>query len=254
MDNRKNRMLVLDCSAGLSGDMAAGAAADLLKDDEAVLGALSFLKAHGYEAGFEFIKKQDRQCRHFYVRPVSGKPAAHAHIHRTLSDVKAVIAEASLTTSARSLAYHVYDIIAESEAIAHDLPAEKVHFHEVASLPSIADVIAFSVCYDRLGITGTVIPALYEGRGTVQCDHGELEVPVPAVRNILAANHLPLMRAEASGEILTPTGAAIAAAVRTAASLPEEYRILASGYGAGMRETGLRGYAAAQMIQPIERN
>jgi uncharacterized protein (DUF111 family) len=254
MNNMKNRMLVLDCSAGLSGDMAAGAMADLLQNDEMILESLSFLEAHGYKAGFEFLKKQDRQCRHFYVRPVSASCRSHGHIHRTLSDVRNIIAEASVTPSARSLAYHVYDIIAQSEAIAHDLPAEEVHFHEVASLPSIADVIAFSVCYDRLGITGTVIPALYEGRGTVQCDHGELEVPVPAVRNILAANDLPLMRADASGEILTPTGAAIAAAVRTAASLPEEYRVLASGYGAGMRETGLRGYAAAQLILPIERN
>ena len=62
-----------------------------------------------------------------------------------------IIDEASMTASARALAYHVYDIIARAEAIAHDMPAEEVHFHEVASLPSIADVIAFSVCYDRLG-------------------------------------------------------------------------------------------------------
>lgn len=254
MTSTSKKMLVLDCSAGLSGDMAAGAVADLLNDDDAVLEALSFLKTHGYQAGFETVRKQDRTCRHFYVRPIDPDMKKPSHVHRTLQDVTAIIAEASLTTSARALAYHVYDIIAQAEAIAHDMPAEEVHFHEVASLPSIADVIAFSVCYDRLGIGGAVIDSLYEGRGTVQCDHGELEVPVPAVRNILSANQLPLNRADASGEILTPTGAAIAAAVRTAESLPDDYRVLAEGYGAGMRDTGLRGYASAQLIELAERN
>jgi len=254
MTSTTKNMLVLDSSAGLSGDMAAGVMADLLNDDDTVLEALSFLKTHGYEAGFETIRKQDRTCRHFYVRPIDPYWKKPAHLHRTLKEVKAIIDEASMTASARALAYHVYDIIARAEAIAHDMPAEEVHFHEVASLPSIADVIAFSVCYDRLGIDGAVIDSLYEGRGTVQCDHGELEVPVPAVRNILSANPLPLKRADASGEILTPTGAAIAAAVRTADSLPVEYRVLAEGYGAGMRDTGLRGYASAQLIQLAERN
>ena len=254
MTSTSKKMLVLDCSAGLSGDMAAGAVADLLNDDDAVLEALSFLKTHGYHAGFETVRKQDRTCRHFYVRPIDPDMKKPSHVHRTLQDVTAIIAEASLTTSARALAYHVYDIIAQAEAIAHDMPAAEVHFHEVASLPSIADVIAFSVCYDRLGIEGAVIDTLYEGKGTVQCNHGELEVPVPAVRNILSANHLPLKRADARGEILTPTGAALAAAVRTASAMPEEYHILAEGYGAGMRDTGLCGYASAQLIQLKERN
>ena len=249
MEQTEKRILHLDCSAGLSGDMAAGALADLLCDDAALLDALTFLKLRGYVPVIDRVHKGDTLCRQFHAEPADPDARENGHIHRTVSTVKAIIAEASLPAEAEALAFRVYDIIAESEGLAHGVAAEHVHLHEVASLSSIADVTAFAYCYERLGIEYAVIDTLYEGTGTVRCAHGILEVPVPAVAHLLENSRLPLKRASASGEILTPTGAAIAAAVRKKGPLPEGAILLRTGYGAGTRETGLRGYAAAHLLR-----
>lgn len=250
MDISDVTVLYLDCSAGLSGDMAAGALADLLDDDDYLKETLSFLDRHGYRMRIDRVMKHGVLCRQFSAAPKEQAYAERGHHHRTLKEVRELIAEASLTPAARRLAYHIYDIIAEAEASAHGLPADEVHFHEVASLSSIADVLAFSACYDRLGITYTAIPSLWEGKGSVRCDHGIIPVPVPAVRNILKLSGLPLKTAETEGEILTPTGAAIAAAVRTEEKAPEGFAAVKKGFGAGTRETGLRGYAEAVLMRP----
>ena len=252
MEQAEKRILYLDCSAGLSGDMAAGALADLLCDDTALLDALAFLKPLGYVPEIGSVRNQDVLCRQFHAVAADPGHREKGHIHRTVSTVRSIITGGALPREAEALACRVYDIIAESEGMAHGVPAEEVHLHEVASLSSIADVTAFAYCYTQLGIAYTVIDALYEGTGTVQCAHGILEVPVPAVSHILRNCRLPLRRAAASGEILTPTGAAIAAAVRKTDAVPAGAEILRTGYGAGTRETGLRGYAAAHLMRLSE--
>ncbi|MBQ6206403.1 MAG: LarC family nickel insertion protein, partial [Oscillospiraceae bacterium] len=88
----------------------------------------------------------------------------------------------------------------------------------------------------NLGVTDCVFPALCEGSGSVRCQHGVLPVPVPAVANIVQARGLPLTITPQRGELVTPTGAAIAAAVCTATRLPERFRIVKTGMGAGKRE------------------
>ena len=167
-----------------------------------------------------------------------GHAGAHSHDHaghRHLADVEAIIDGTAMTDRARALAKRIFRIVAEAEAKAHRLPIEEVHFHEVGAVDSIADIIAAAVCFDNLGISEVIIPSLSEGRGTVRCQHGILPVPVPAVVNIAEAHGLSLQIMNAEGEFVTPTGAAIAAAIMTSRTLPANFRIEKIGLGAGKR-------------------
>lgn len=160
----------------------------------------------------------------------------HHHEHRHLKDVEAVIDGTDMTESARTLAKKIFRIVAEAESKAHNLPIEEVHFHEVGAIDSIVDIISAAVCFDSLGITSVIVPKLSEGTGTVRCQHGVLPVPVPATLNIVTAYHMPLEIMDAKGEYVTPTGAAIAAALATSHSLPASFTILKTGLGAGKRD------------------
>lgn len=160
----------------------------------------------------------------------------HHHEHRHLKDVEAVIDGTDMTESARALAKKIFRIVAEAESKAHNLPIEEVHFHEVGAIDSIVDIISAAVCFDSLNITSVIVPKLSEGTGTVRCQHGVLPVPVPATLNIVTAYHMPLEIMDAKGEYVTPTGAAIAAALSTSHSLPASFTILKTGLGAGKRD------------------
>ena len=160
----------------------------------------------------------------------------HHHEHRHLADVEAVIDGTDMTELARALAKKIFRIVAEAESKAHNLPIEEVHFHEVGAIDSIVDIIAAAVCFDDLGISDVIVPKLCEGTGSVRCQHGVLPVPVPATLNIVTAYHMPLEIMEAKGEYVTPTGAAIAAALCTSHSLPASFTIVKTGLGAGKRD------------------
>ena len=105
-----------------------------------------------------------------------------------------------------------------------------------------------AVCLDNLDITDVIVPVLCEGRGTVRCQHGILPIPVPAVANVVSANHLRLKMTEVEGELVTPTGAAIVAAVKTGHKLPESFEIQKIGIGAGKRQYECPGILRAMII------
>lgn len=160
---------------------------------------------------------------------------AHPHVHRGLKDVMSIISQTSLTPGARKTAESIFTILAEAEAKAHGVPLDEVHFHEVGAVDSIVDIVAAAVCLDNLDITEVIVPRICEGRGFVRCQHGVIPIPVPAVANIAQAHGLSLHLTETEGELVTPTGAAIVAAVKTADRLPESFTIQKTGMGAGKR-------------------
>ena len=176
----------------------------------------------------------------------------HHHEHRTLADVVAVIDAAELTPGARDLAKRVFSILAAAEAQAHGTTPDQVHFHEVGAVDSIVDIVAAAVCLDSLDVEDVVVGDLAEGTGTVRCAHGVIPVPVPAVCAIAAAHRLPLRATSVRGELVTPTGAAIAAAVRTSDRLPERYLVKKVGLGAGKRSyEGCSGVLRAMLVEPL---
>ena len=159
----------------------------------------------------------------------------HSHAHRGLNEILEILDQGHMTEGARNTAKKIFRILGEAEAKAHGVDLEHVHFHEVGAVDSIVDIVAAAVCADSLGIQEVIIPCLYEGCGTVRCQHGILPVPVPAVANILEAEDLSVRFMDLEGEFVTPTGAAIAAALKTSERLPEKFKILRTGMGAGKR-------------------
>lgn len=275
----EKKTLYLQCPAGLSGDMTVAALLDLGADRKVLERALDSIKAEGFETKISRVSKAGLDCCDFAVvldhehenhdhdmeylygsgRHDHGAEHhhhdhehGHHHEHRNFADVKNIIDAVDMTDDARDLALRIFKILAEAESKAHGIPEDQVHFHEVGAVDSIVDITAAAVCFDNLGITDVIIPELGEGTGTVRCMHGILPVPVPATADIVSAYGLRLARIDERGEFLTPTGAAIAAAVRTSDTLPEHYRIIGTGIGAGKRTYEHANIVRAVLIEPDE--
>ena len=130
-----------------------------------------------------------------------------------------------ITPRAKEIAERIFTILAEAEAKAHGTELDEVHFHEVGAVDSIVDIVAVAVCLDNLNITDVIATELCEGHGFVRCQHGIIPVPVPAVVNIAEKHKLSLRITDTEGELVTPTGAAIIAAVRSMDKLPKKFSI-----------------------------
>ena len=161
----------------------------------------------------------------------------------------AIIDATDMSAAAKELALKIFDIIADAEAKAHAVEKNAVHFHEVGAIDSIVDIVAIAVCADSLGAENVIVPELCEGRGTVRCQHGVLPVPVPATANIMQRFGFNVRLLPVQGEFVTPTGAAAAAALMTTDELPQSFKILGLGLGAGKRQYERPSILRALMIE-----
>lgn len=206
---------------------------------------------HGHPHGEEHEHHHGEEHKHHHKHHHE-HPHGHAHVHRGMKEIREIIDTVKMTDRAKELALRIFGIIAEAEAKAHAVPVEQVHFHEVGAIDSIVDVMAAAVCLDDLHIENVVVPKLCEGTGTVRCQHGVLPVPVPAVTNIVEQSGLNLEIMDMQGEFVTPTGAAIAAAVKTIDVLPKAFRIVRTGIGAGKRTYERPSILRVMLIEPAE--
>lgn len=184
-----------------------------------------------------------------YIHEHHGADDMHEHEHRSFADILQIIKSSSLTERAKKTSADIFSVLADAEAKAHGVPKNQVHFHEVGAVDSIVDILSAAVCLDNLDIDQVIVTELSEGRGSIRCQHGILPIPVPAVANIVQANHLRLKLTQVEGELVTPTGAAIVAAVRTSDKLPESFFIEKTGLGAGKREYACAGILRAMLLE-----
>lgn len=189
-------------------------------------------------------------CDHAHPHVQSLSKIEHVHDSRNLDDIIKIIQSGNLTAGAQELAIEIFRILAKAEASVHGKPIEEVHFHEVGAVDSIVDIVAVAVCIDNLAPDQTVVSPLTDGCGQIYCQHGWIPVPVPAVAAIAAREKLTLRSTDIQGELVTPTGAAIAAALSKGNSLPLEYQIRKIGYGAGKRNYASTGLLRAMLIEP----
>ena len=265
-----SKTLYLECCSGISGDMMTAALLDLGADEEVLRKALKSLPVDGYEIKISRVKKagldvcdfdvvldaahenhdHDMEYLHGHQKEQrEGHGHGHvSHEHRSLADILKLIEMGDLTLRAKQTASDIFCILGEAEARAHGVPGDQVHFHEVGAVDSIVDIVSAAVCLDNLEITDVIVEELYEGRGTIRCQHGILPIPVPAVVNIAQKHHLNLRITDVEGELVTPTGAAIAAAIRTKERLPEHFSIQRVGMGAGKRSYACAGILRAMLI------
>lgn len=173
----------------------------------------------------------------------------HAHQHRGIKEITAILDAAQMSEKSKATAFKIFAILAEAEAKAHAVAKEDVHFHEVGAVDSIVDIVAIAVCLDSLSFDEVIVTGLSEGTGLIRCQHGVLPIPVPATLNIAQKYGIKLRPLGALGEFVTPTGAAAVAAVRTRDKLPEEFKILAVGLGAGKRQYAVASILRAMLIE-----
>lgn len=230
--------LYFECNNGISGDMSVAALLDLGADRTKLEKTLSSMKLDN-EFSYVISKKliNSIMATDFdVILPHHEHHHHHHHEHRNLDDVNKIIDKADTTKSAKNLAKKIFKIVAEAESIVHGKDIKDIHFHEVGAIDSIVDIVSFAVLFDDLNPEKVYFSTLTEGKGTVMCRHGQLSVPVPAVCEIASAYSLPLKITDNEGEMITPTGAAIAAALYTGEKLPEGFILEKVGYGAGKRK------------------
>ncbi|MCD7779532.1 MAG: LarC family nickel insertion protein [Candidatus Gastranaerophilales bacterium] len=230
--------LYFECNSGISGDMSVAALLDLGADRQKLDNAFKSMNLNNeftYNISTVNINAV-RACDFNVILPENQHHKEHHHEHRNLEDINKIIDNTDMTDNAKKLAKRIFEITAQAEAKVHGKEITEVHFHEVGAIDSIADIVGFSVLYDDLKPEKVYFSALTEGQGVIQCQHGLLNVPVPAVCEIAAKYKLPLKLTDNNGEMVTPTGAAIAAALYTGEKLPDELIIEKVGNGAGKRK------------------
>jgi uncharacterized protein (TIGR00299 family) protein len=154
--------------------------------------------------------------------------------HRHLKDIEEIIVSSPLSQRVRERSLLVFRKLAQAEAGAHGEPVEKIHFHEVGAVDAILDVVGTAICLEMLGVDKVYSSAIHIGAGTVQTAHGLLPVPAPATAELLKG--FPVYGRDADAELVTPTGAALLAALAEPAGDEPPMRIEHVGYGAGSRD------------------
>jgi uncharacterized protein (TIGR00299 family) protein len=222
------RTLYFDCFAGASGDMILGALVGVGVDPRVLTEKLSALNVSGYEINFETVDRSGISATHARVH------TAHEHAHRHLGDILKIIYESGLSDGVKDRAARVFSRLAEAEARIHNVPVEKIHFHEVGALDAIVDVVGACIGFELLKVERFSCSELHVGSGMVEMAHGRFPVPPPAVAELL--KDAPVYSSDIKGELVTPTGAAIISTVcREFGPLPK-MKIERTGYGAGTRE------------------
>lgn len=212
--------------------------------------------SHSYEHGHDHEHDHNHEHGHDHMHDLGHThDHTHPHEHRRMKEILEIIAQADMTERAKATAVRIFEILAEAESKAHGVSREEVHFHEVGAVDSIVDIVTVAVCLDELDVTEVIVPYLCEGNGMVRCQHGLIPIPVPAVANIVQNHGLVLKPTEIQGELVTPTGAAIVAAIRTSDRLPERFTIQKIGLGAGKRQYERPSILRAMLIEePSEKS
>ena len=234
--------LYLECRSGISGDMTVAALLDLGATEENLRAELAKLPVDGYDIQIKKVVKSGLLVSDFDVLLEHEVPAhtyenshehgdveahvhshehvhdevhthdhMHPHVHRSWGGIEKMLLESDLKPRVKALSLQMFRTVAEAEAKVHGHPVDEVHFHEVGAVDSIVDIVGTAACLDELNVDKVVVSELTEGCGHIRCQHGVLPVPVPAVLEIAADHHLTFHQIEQEGEMVTPTGAAIAA-------------------------------------------
>ncbi len=221
------KTLYFDCFAGASGDMMLGALVSAGVDSRALIDELQSLGVSGWQIEFEKVDRSGISSTYAKVQ------TAHEHAHRHLSDILKIIYDSRLNDRVKDRAARIFSRLAEAEAHVHNLPVEKIHFHEVGALDAIIDVCGAAIGFDLLGIDQFVCSPLRVGHGMAKMAHGTFPIPPPAVAELLKGK--PIYAGDMEGEFVTPTGAAIIATVCERFETLPTMEIEATGYGAGTR-------------------
>ncbi|HEV3384914.1 MAG TPA: nickel pincer cofactor biosynthesis protein LarC, partial [Gemmata sp.] len=221
------RIAHFDCFSGISGDMVLGALIDAGISADTIRSALDSL-------GLPIQLEVERVKRCGFVATKATIRATDQEDYRFLPDIEALLAKSSLTPKQFELARKIFHKVAAAEAAVHGLPLERVHFHEVGALDSIADILGTAVGLDLLGVDLFSSSPVPTGTGTVKAAHGLMPIPTPGTLELLKG--VPLAPSKVEFELTTPTGAAILTSVVSSYTASPEMSVELVGHGAGTKD------------------
>jgi len=230
------RIAYFDTFSGISGDMTVGALLDLGLPLDAVRAAVRVLALRDVEVSSERVARSGIGATKFHVRVGGRHPdiphPAHGHAHRPYVEIRSLLEGSRLAEPVKQTALAIFRRLAEAEGRVHGVPVDRVEFHEVGALDAIVDVVGTALGIVELGIDAVHVGPIPLGQGRTVSAHGALPVPPPAVVELLRGR--PVRLEDGALELVTPTGAAIVAALARPEPVPE-LRVAAVGYGAGDR-------------------
>ena len=219
------RLLYFDCIAGISGDMALGALIDAGADLEPIRKGLEGLPVESFELDVEQVESGGIRATKVNVRTSTDG------LIRTYASVRSLLDMAEMPLDAKAMAQRIFRRLAEAEAMVHRRDLDQVTFHEVGAVDSIVDIVGTSLALASLKVDRVFASAVPTGMGMVKTEHGLLPIPAPAVVELLRG--APIYSRNVSVELVTPTGAAILAALVEGFGEIPLMRIEHVGYGAG---------------------
>lgn len=213
------RTLYIDCSMGAAGDMLTAALLELVEDKNGFVEKLNSIGLEGIEYRLEKSEKCGITGSHMSVL-VHGQEEDesmhdhhheehhHHHEHNSMDGIRHIVCDhLNISENVKKSVMDIYGIIAQAESEVHGKPVTDIHFHEVGSKDAVADVTAVCLLMEELNVEKVYASPVHVGSGTVKCAHGILPVPAPATANILKG--IPVYGGSVSGELCTPTGAAL---------------------------------------------
>lgn len=242
------KILYYDASAGISGDMNLGALVELGVDFSYLCAELEKLNLAGeFRLERKNVLKNGIAATKIDVVPLKSQPHA-----RSYAGIRQILESSNLSRSCKQRAGAIFCTIAQAEAKVHGTEVERVHFHEIGAIDSIADVAGAAICleylFEKLGVSRIVSSKIELGGGVAICDHGALSVPAPAVCEILKG--VPVSLGRANFEMTTPTGAAILKACADEFTDGASFKIEKIGYGAGGKDAA--GFANVLRVMLCE--
>lgn len=240
------RTLYIDCSMGAAGDMLTAALLELVEDKNAFVQKLNSIGLEGIEYRLEKSEKCGITGSHMSVL-VHGQEEDesmhdhhheehhHHHEHNSMDGIRHIVCDhLNISENVKKSVMDIYGIIAQAESEVHGKPVTDIHFHEVGSKDAVADVTAVCLLMEELNVEKVYASPVHVGSGTVKCAHGILPVPAPATANILKG--IPVYGGSVSGELCTPTGAALLKYFVSEFREMPLMRIEKIGYGMGKKD------------------
>lgn len=240
------RALYIDCKAGISADMFLKALVDMRVDS---LMKTEDVNTHDHEQNHDYGHNHNNGHDHEHDDSHDHEHEHEhehcsldyiEHSHRSYNDILEIIENAPISAGAKVYAKNIYRIIAEAEAEVHGETLDTVHFHEVGRMEAVMNILNIAAYIDGLEIKEVICSEIRDGHGSIQCSHGKVPVPVPAVSAMMKKADLKFEKANIETELVTPTGLGILMGLNARHGVPVG-KIIAAGTGFGDRETGLGG-------------
>lgn len=228
------KIIYFDCFGGISGDMCLGSLLDAGVDSNKLEKELKKLPLKNWDL-------QIFKAKSHGIVGTSVKITAHnVQPHRCLKDIKDIIATSSLPITVIDKSTKIFQHLADAEGKIHGVDADNVHFHEVGAVDSIIDVVGSTLALHMLGAESIQCSPLPMGGGYIHCRHGLMPVPAPATAELLKG--VPLKKMDVTGELVTPTGAAIITTLASSFGALPEMSVDIVGYGIGNYDFGIPNF------------